>query len=123
MNDACTMSGREGQAGLTGIVERLAARKPADKVPQRLALDIFADNVLQRALIGKCIDRKDVGLIESGGRKGFASQPFNVIGPAGEARSQELERDQTVQALFAGQIDLAHSAPAEAFHDLVQAPY
>src|ERR1700694_6043565 len=123
MNDVRPMSGREGQTDLPGIVERLPARKSDEELPQGLALDIFADYVLQRALIGKCIDGEDVGLIESGGRKSFAPQPFNVIGPAGEARSQELQRHQTVQALFAGQIDLAHSAPAQAFHDLIQATY
>ena len=62
--------------------------------------------------VGQPVDLRDIRMIERRERRGFALEPREPIGIAGEEVRQDLERDVALQPRIARAVDLAHAAGA-----------
>ena len=84
VHDAAGVGGLEGIGDLRAEIEQrleLERARP-EPVPQRLALEqLHRDEGLALVLVD-VVDRADVGVLERGGRAGFALQPLERLGVA-----------------------------------------
>ena len=108
MDDAGSVGGGDAVGDLYGQVEQLA--RPVDR-RQRTSLEEFHDEVVRPDVV----QLTDVRVIERRDRAGFA---FEAVAEFG---GRLLDGDEPVQPRVARLVDLAHSAGADRFEDVVRA--
>src|SRR5262245_24693178 len=114
MGDVRGMGGRKRASGLYRDVNRFAElyRPLADQLSPCAAFDALADDVMQRASIGRhCayfINCDDIWMVERGRGARLLSKALNPLRIFGKTRRQQLERDLPFQTRIARQIDLTH---------------
>ena len=69
----------------------------------------------------EAVDRSNARMIQRCEQLGFAIEPRDAIGIAGQGRGQDRDGDVAVQARIAGALPLAHSARPERRNDFVRA--
>ncbi|MFN7915380.1 MAG: hypothetical protein U0Q55_08565 [Vicinamibacterales bacterium] len=89
-----------------------------DGLGQRLARDVLHDDVRPVLVIADVEDRDDVRVAQLAGRPGLALEAFTHLGRV-DAVAQQLDGDQAIDGGIASDIDGAHAAPADRFHDFV----
>ena len=96
-----------GRASSSGSAPR------AMPLRQILTLDQFHDQRPDAAVVFEAVDVRDVRVVQRRQRLGFAGEPRQPFGVAGEEIGQHLDRDIAVERRVARPIDLAHPAGAE----------
>ncbi len=90
----------------------------AQPLAQGLSLEILEHHVRMTVLLADLVDDHDV-LVHAVRRDARLRE--EALGEPGLGRAQPLDRDQPAQAQVAGQVHLAHTAPAEQPDELVLA--
>ena len=80
---------------------------------QILTLDQFHHQRPDAAVFFEAVDVGDVRVVQRRERLGFAGEPGQPFGVAGEAVGQHLQRDVAVELRVARPVDLAHAAGAK----------
>ena len=74
------------------------------------ALDVFQHQEVTFAVFAEIIDLRDVGMIESGGRLGFALKTLEKRVVGNELLGDYLDGDASVERKLHAFVDLAHAA-------------
>ena len=106
--DAEHLGERERALRLSGLLERAADEQLHHDVGQAL-------------FVADLVDRHHVGVIDRRRRPALAQKSTCRCGVAGLRRMKHLDGDVAAEFLVPGQIDAAHSAPADQLHDRVAA--
>lgn len=99
------------------LIER--QRPVHEAVRERLALEIFHDEVLDAILIPHVVECTDMGMRELRDGLGLPLEALPNLRASGELVLQHLDRDGPLKPCIARPIDLSHSARAEGREDLV----
>ena len=116
------MGEREGRRDLCCDLRCLARfdrALGAEDVAQCAPLDVLHDDEVRAILLSPVVDADDVGVVERGGRLGFATEPFHERRIAGELREEGLERDVPREQPVTGEVDLGHAPLRQLAQDLV----
>ena len=103
-----------GRASSSGIAPR------AMPLRQILTLDQFHHQRPDAAVVFEAVDVGDVRVVQRRQRLGFAGEPGEPFGVAGEEIGHHLDRDIAVERRVTRPIDLAHAAGAEEGQHLVR---
>ena len=124
VHDTGRVRGREGIGDLDAVAQHV-------RHVQCLAVDHRLERATDDALHGQVIsairtgtdveDRDDVGMLKGRRQLRFLDEPSASFGVGDDARQQDLQRDDAVQSLVAGTIDLTHPARADEIFDHVRA--
>ncbi len=91
----------------------------AKDVAQRLAFDVLHDDEVRAVLLTPVVDADDVGMVEGRRAVRLATEAFDEARVAGELGEQDLHRDEPVEDLVAGEVDVGHPAPGDGPFDRV----
>ena len=94
-------------------------RPPADAMLQRDAFQKLHRNEGLSVLLANIVYRADIGMIQCGGRLGFALKTCQGLRIAGNILRQKLQRDKPFQPSVLSFIHHAHAAATEFLDDLV----
>ncbi len=122
VHDAALVRVGEGARNLDQDLTDLAGGERAARGQhgrQWLATQELHDEIDHPAGLADAIDRDDAGVLELGGRTGFALEPLDELLVEREGKRQDLDRHVSLQLLFARLEDDGHSAAAQLFEDLV----
>ena len=111
-------SGSHLDSNVTGLVGGQLALHAQD-VGEGAALHVFHGHEVGVTAAAPVIDPDDVGVIQVGGRLGFAAESLDKSGVGGELGEQHLDGDRSVEQKVAGQKDVGHATTADAAFDLV----
>ena len=106
---------RDGQ----GVVE--GNRSAGDALRQILTLDQFHHERPDAAVFFEAVDVGDVRVVQRRERLGFAGEPCQPFGVAGEEVGQHFQRNVTIEGRVAGSVYLPHPAFANQRADFVDA--
>jgi hypothetical protein len=93
---------------------------PAQPNVERVAFDELQHERGRSAVRLESVDGGDVRMIERRKHLGLAFEPAQPLGIVCQRRWQDLDSHIAPQLRIAGAVDLAHSAAAEQFDDLVR---
>ena len=122
MHDAALVRVREGARHLyqdlpdLGRGERTARGQHGR---ERLAAQKLHDEIDHPAGLADAIDRNDAGVLELGGRAGFALEPLDELLVERQGERQDLDRYVALQLLLPRLEDDGHPAAAQLFEDFV----
>src|SRR5436309_10972913 len=122
MHDAALVRVREGARHLyqdlpdLGRGERTARGQHGR---ERLAAQELHDEIDHPAGLADAIDRNDAGVLELGGRAGFALEPLDELLVERQGERQDLDRYVALQLLLARLEDDGHPPAAQLFEDFV----
>ena len=116
--DAGGVRGGERAGHLRGDAQRIGEPHALarDQLVQRLAIHQLHDNKGPPVLLADFVDGDDVGMVQRGSGFGLLDETGPAVGIGVACFWQNLDGDETVQALVAGLVDLAHAALADLFH-------
>ncbi len=111
----------QGARDLDAVAEHLVDGKRALLQPlgERLAIDVFHDEVDDPVLLAHVVDRADVGMVQRGDGSRLALEPRAPLRIGHERRSHHLDRDRAIETCVPRAIDLAHPPRAERCCDFV----
>ena len=121
MNDALCMRGVERIGDFDGQCENLVyfQRTAGDAMLQRHAIEKFHGNEGFAVLVVNFVDRADIGMIQRGGRLGFALKAAKGLRVFSDVIGQELEGNKAVKLHILGFVDNPHAAATELLQDAV----
>ena len=85
---------------------------------QRLAFDVRHDVIEETGCLARIVQRKDMGVLQLSRQPDLAQEPFGTQG-RGELGTEDLQRNLTVVARVAGQVDRRRPAVADLVDQLV----
>jgi hypothetical protein len=88
-------------------------------VLQGRAVEELHDDVGAALFLADVVDGANVGMIQRGRRLGFALEPAQSLGIAGDIVRKELERDETMKAGVLRLVDDTHAAATQLFDNPV----
>ena len=91
----------------------------AQDVGERAALHVLHGDEVGVGVLAPVVDGDDVGMVEVGGRLGFAAEPLDEVRVGGELGEQHLDGHRAIEQQVACQEDVGHSAAPDALLDLV----
>ena len=122
MHDAALVRVREGARHLHQDLPDLGRRERTARGQhgrERLAAQKLHDKIDHPAGLADAIDRNDAGVLELGGRAGFALEPLDELLVERQGERQDLDRHVALQLLLARLEDDGHPAAAQLFEDFV----
>src|SRR2546429_5682509 len=120
MHDAALVRVREGGRHLHQDRPDLGRRERTARGQQgreRLPAQKLHDEIDHPAGLPDAIDRNDAGVLELGGRAGFALEPLDELLVERQGERQDLDRYVALQLLLARLEDDGHPAAAQLFKD------
>jgi len=123
VNDAALVCRIERGGDLDRDLEHLGQtqRTLLETLAQRLALEVFHDEVVDAVVVTDVVQRADVRVVEPRDGLGLALHTLAQRGFLREVRRQNLDRHVAVEPRVAGAVNFAHAPGAEGFHDDVWA--
>jgi hypothetical protein len=123
MHQAVRVRVRERFGDLHGDRDRFIRRQRAahHAIGQRLALEVFHDEVIEIAVAPDVVDAADIGMLEMRHRLRFTLESLARFRRHARAADDDLDRDRSIQTRIARAIHLAHAALADRLDNLVGA--
>ena len=90
-----------------------------DQLLERIAFDIFHDDVMLIAIVSDIIHIDDIGMRKLGDGSGFSFETFQCHLIICHIRFQDLDGNFPFQYFIISKIDIRHAAFSDQFHDLV----
>ena len=94
-------------------------RASGDLVLEGHAVQELHDQEGAAVVLADVVDGADVGMIQGGGRFGFAAETLQGLMILGEIVGEEFESDEAPETGVLGFVDDTHPAAAEFLHDPV----
>ena len=115
--DAGSVRGGQGVGHLRGDAQRFGEPHAfaRDQFVEGLAIHQLHDDEGLPVLLADFVDGDDVGMVQRGSRFSFLDEAGAAVGIAAARFGQQLDGDETIQALVAGLVDLSHAALADLF--------
>jgi hypothetical protein len=122
MDDAAIVGGLEGLGDLPRDGDRLVDRDRAagQTRRQRLARDVFHDEISRTFVVGQLVNAGDVRVLECAERLRLALEAGHALGVGRELWRQGLDRHVPPELRVARPIHLAHAPGAEVGEDFVR---
>ena len=113
VHDVARVRGAQGAGDLDRVGDRLGDRQAAlapDAVLERLALDVFEDDVRAPLVLARVDNTDDVGVRELGHGARLAAKALELIRVGRHLTVHELDRDLALQRLVERAVDRRHAA-------------
>jgi hypothetical protein len=121
MDDALGVGGVEGVGDFEGDFEEGVEVEgvAVDAMLKGGAVEILHGDEGLAVLFADVVDGADVGVVQGGGRLGFAFEAGEGLGILGDVVGEEFQGDVAVKARVLGFVDNAHAAATELFEHAV----
>ena len=123
MRDAGPVSAIQRVANLHRNRQRVADwkhRRFLQSRCERLALEMFEDDVVLVAVTANVVNRADVRIVERCDGARFLLEALTRLGIRRERTGQHLDRDSAIEPRIASSIHFAHAPFTERGHDFVR---
>jgi hypothetical protein len=110
VDDARVVRRLHASRDLDRQLERLvdAERPLVETILERVALDVFEDEIAPAVLLLEPVDAGDVRMVELRERLRFALEPLEPAGIRRQILRQRLDRDFTIETRIRREVDDAH---------------
>lgn len=115
VDDSLLVGDGESRGDLSGERKGLRDGKhaPCEQRGESLALDVLEHEIVGAVPLFEAVDCANAGVTHESKYAGLALEPGQTIGAGRDMCRQSLDGDIAIEPGIAGQIDLAHSAPAK----------
>src|ERR1700735_1090905 len=121
MDHALAMRSLQRFANLDAHTQKLRSRHRTllDAFRERLALQIFHDEIIGAVLPSDIVERADIGMVEARDCAGFTFEPLSNLRSVGQMQRQNLEGDSAIKPRIARAVHFAHSTRTDRCDDFV----